>query len=97
MTADQEVVQVARNGRITLPNSIRRKANLSDGDLLRAEMTEDGQIILTPLVTVDRTQAYFWTSRWQAGEREAEEDLKSGRFRTFDNIDDLIKDLTDRD
>lgn len=97
MTADQEVVQVASNGRITLPNSIRRKANLSDGDLLRAEITEDGQIILTPLVVVDRTQGYFWTLRWQAGEREAEEDLKSGRSRTFNNIDDLIKDLTDQD
>ncbi len=94
---EQEVVQVASNGRITLPNSIRRKAGLSDGDLLRAEITEDGRIILTPVVAVDRAQAYFWTSRWQAGEREAEEDLQSGHTRTFESMDDLIEDLNHED
>lgn len=89
-----EVVQVASNGRITLPGSIRRKVGLSEGDLLRVEVAEDGRIILTPVVAVDRSQAYFWTSRWQEGEREAEEDLRAGRVSTFDNLDDLIDDLT---
>ncbi|GAP05204.1 hypothetical protein ATHL_00033, partial [Anaerolinea thermolimosa] len=30
-----EVVQLASNGRITLPGSIRRRVGLYDGDLLR--------------------------------------------------------------
>jgi len=97
MTADQEILQVASNGRITLPGSIRRKTGLSEGDLLRAEITEDGRIILTPVVAVDRAQAYFWTARWQAGERQAEEDLQSGRIRTFNSVDDLVEDLTDEE
>ncbi len=92
-----EVVQLASNGRITLPGSIRRKVGLSEGDLLRVEVTEDGRIVLTPVVAVDRSQAYFWTSRWQEGEREAEEDLRAGRVSTFDNVDDLIEDLTGED
>jgi hypothetical protein len=29
--------------------------------------------------TVDPTQLYFWTKRWQALEREAEADKRSGR------------------
>ena len=62
MTAN-EVVQVSSNGRITLPGSIRHKVGLSEGDLLRIEVSEEGQIILTPVVAVDRTQAYFWTPR----------------------------------
>jgi AbrB family looped-hinge helix DNA binding protein len=92
-----EVVQLASNGRITLPGSIRRKVGLSEGDLLRVEVAEDGRIVLTPVVAVDRSQAYFWTSRWQEGEREAEEDLRAGRVSTFDNVDDLIEDLTGED
>lgn len=96
MTAN-EVVQLASNGRITLPGSIRRKVGLSEGDLLRVEVAEDGRIVLTPVVAVDRSQAYFWTSRWQEGEREAEEDLRAGRVSTFDNVDDLIEDLTGED
>lgn len=93
MTAN-DVVQLASNGRITLPGSIRRRVGLSEGDLLRVEVTEDGRVILTPVVAVDRSQAYFWTPRWQAGEQEAEEDLRVGRTRTFDTVDDLIEDLT---
>lgn len=42
----------------------------------------------------DRSQAYFWASRWQEGEWEAEEDLRAGRVSTFENVDDLILDLT---
>jgi len=88
-----EVVQVASNGRITLPGSIRRKMGLSEGDLLHVEV-EEGQIILTPVVAVERSQAYFWTPRWQAGEQEAEADKQAGRFRAFATVDDLIEDLT---
>lgn len=40
-----------------------------------------------------KNQAYFWTKRWQEGEREADEDIKAGRVKTFDSVDELIKDL----
>ncbi|MBI3755978.1 MAG: hypothetical protein HY265_07450 [Deltaproteobacteria bacterium] len=29
---------------------------------------------------IDPTQAYFYTSRWQRLEKEAEEDIKAGRI-----------------
>ena len=40
-----------------------------------------------------KSQVYFWTSRWQGGEREADEDIKAGRVKVFDSVDELIKDL----
>ena len=46
-----------------------------------------------PKKLVDKSQAYFWTRRWQEGEREADEDIKAGRVKTFDSIDELVKDL----
>jgi AbrB family looped-hinge helix DNA binding protein len=87
------VLQIRSNGQITLPTAVRRKANLKEGDLLEIVVEEDGSIHLTPQVTVDRSQAYFWTKRWQEGERQAEEDIKAGRVRKFDSVDDLIADL----
>jgi hypothetical protein len=32
---------------------------------------------------VTRDQLYYWTREWQAGEREALQDLKKGDFRRF--------------
>lgn len=91
------IVQLASNGRITLPSSVRRKVGLAEGSLLRVEVAEDGRIILMPVIAVDRSQAYFWTPRWQQGEQEAEEDLRRGRVSAFDSVEDLIADLTGED
>lgn len=38
-------------------------------------------------------QAYFWTTRWQKAEKEAAQDIKAGRVKSFDSVDELIKDL----
>jgi hypothetical protein len=46
-----------------------------------------------PKKLVDKNQAYFWTKKWQEGEKEAAEDIKAGRVKTFDSIDKFIKDL----
>jgi AbrB family looped-hinge helix DNA binding protein len=87
------VLQIRENGQITLPTSIRRKINLKTGDLLEVTIDADGTIRLTPKVAIDRSQAYFWTQRWQEGEQEAEKDIRAGRVKKFDNVDDLIDDL----
>ena len=87
------VLQIRDNGQITLPTSIRRKTNLKSGDLLEVSIDVDGSIRLTPQVAIDRSQAYFWTKRWQDGENKAEEDIRAGRVKKFGNVDDLIADL----
>ena len=46
-----------------------------------------------PKKLVDKSQAYFWTRKWQEAEKEASEDIKAGWVRTFDSVDELIKDL----
>ena len=54
---------------------------------------EDEKAVLMPKKLVDKSQAYFWTKKWQEGEREADEDIKAGRVKSFDSVDELIKDL----
>ena len=89
------VLQIRSNGQITLPSSLRKKAELKEGDLLEVTVEEDGSLRLTPKFAIDRSQAYFWTERWQQGEREAEEDLRKGYFKDFESMDDLIQSLSD--
>jgi AbrB family looped-hinge helix DNA binding protein len=86
-------LQVRSNGQITLPSTVRRAANLKEGDLLEVMVDEDGTVRLVPQIAIERSQAYFWTRRWQNGERETDDDLLEGRFQDFANMDDLIAGL----
>ncbi len=41
----------------------------------------------------DPDQAWFWTPAWQAGERQADEDIGTGNYEDFDTMDDFIATL----
>lgn len=87
-----ETVKVARRGQITLPLSLRKAAQIQEGDYLRF-IVKDGTISVAVQKLVDRDQAYFWRKGWQEGEREAEEDIRMGRLKIFDSVDELITEL----
>lgn len=38
-------------------------------------------------------QSWFWTNEWQQRIAEAINDLKEGRFKECDDVEDLIADL----
>ena len=84
--------KVTRHGQVTLPASVRRELGVEEGDLVEIEVIED-RAVLIPKKLVDKSQAYFWTKRWQEGERGADEDIKAGRVKVFDSVDELVKDL----
>jgi len=46
-----------------------------------------------PPAGTPKSQAWFWTKEWQAGEREADEALAQGKYVEFDNIEDAIAEL----
>ena len=80
------------NGQLTLPAELRSKARAEPGDIFVADV-EDGVIMLRPKKLIDASQAYFWTEEWQAGEREAAEDIAKGRTKRFRSAEELIRDL----
>lgn len=53
----------------------------------------DGVIELRPHLPVPADQQWFWTERWQAMEREADEDIAAGRVAQFDSAGDFLADL----
>ena len=84
--------KVTRHGQITLPASVRKKLGIEEGDLVEIE-TMDDRAVLMPKKLVDKNQAYLWTKEWQEAEREAGEDIKAGRVKTFDSPEELTKEL----
>jgi AbrB family looped-hinge helix DNA binding protein len=82
-------------GQLTLPEEIRTAARLEEGDLLDAEITEEG-ILLRPRKVIDATQAWFWAPDWQQGERDADADLVAGRGETFSSGEELLDALDAR-
>ncbi|OGO32238.1 MAG: hypothetical protein A2Z29_00420 [Chloroflexi bacterium RBG_16_56_11] len=84
--------KVTRHGQVTLPASVRRKLGIEEGDIVEV-VVEDDKAVLLPKKIVDKSQAYFWTKEWQDAEREASEDIKAGRIKTFDTTEELLEDL----
>ncbi len=80
------------NNLITLPASVRKELGIEEGDLIEIEVIDE-KAMLMPKRLVDKSQAYFWTRRWQEGEKEADEDIRAGRVKTFDSVEELIRDL----
>ena len=80
-------------GQLTLPDDVRKAAKLEEGDLLKAVVSDTGEVVLRPLATIDRSQAWFWTPEWQAGEREASEQAQRGEGKVFRTDDDFLDSL----
>ena len=90
----EQLVKVTRGGQVTIPAEMRREAGIEIGDYIEVRL-EEGRLVLLPKQLIDKDQAWFWTKEWQAAEREAEDDLRAGRVKTFDTLDELIADLED--
>jgi AbrB family looped-hinge helix DNA binding protein len=77
-----ELVQLRKKAQLTLPQSVRQKLGIEEGDFLDVRV-RSGEIVLKVKRLVDKEQAWFWSERWQRGEKEAEEDIRSGRVHSF--------------
>ena len=86
------LTKVTRNGQITIPSELRRQVGIEEGDLIELEVVGD-HLILVPKNLIDKSQAYFWTAKWRAAEREAQEDIDEGHFKEFASIDELLAEL----
>jgi len=81
-------------GSITLPAELRRRYRLDEpGAQVEIIDRGDGVIELHPVLPHRADQAWFWTERWQAMEREAEQDIAAGDTQTFDSGEEFVADL----
>lgn len=85
-------VTISAKGQVALPKEVRSKLRIKAGDQFRVEVS-GSKIVLTPVVTVPKEQAWFWTDEIQANVRASEEDHKKGDYREYVEVDDLLRDL----
>jgi AbrB family looped-hinge helix DNA binding protein len=87
-------VTVQARGTVALPVSLRRRLHLDEpGAQLQIIEQEDGRVELRPVLPVPADQRWFWTERWQAMEREADEDIAAGRVTVVDGPEALLEHL----
>ena len=86
------LVTLRTNGQITLPAELRERVGVRTGDVFLADV-EDDALVLRPKRLIDPADAWFWTPEWQKAEREVDADIRAGRVKTFNNVEDLIADL----
>jgi hypothetical protein len=50
-------------------------------------------ILIKPLETIDRSQAWFWSKRWRREEQAVEQDCKKGRVKVSKSVKEFVEDL----
>jgi antitoxin PrlF len=86
---------VRKKAQLTLPAEIRAALHVVEGDEVEFTVTETGEVTLRGLAVVPADQRWFWTEDWQAGEREASEQLAAGDVAVHEDVDALF-DALDR-
>ena len=88
------LLSVQSRGTVALPADLRQRLHL-DGPEAQVRLIDrgDGTVELIPVVAVPADQAWFWTERWQAMEREADADVAAARSTVVDGVDELIAHL----
>ena len=86
------LTEIRSRSQITIPSEIIKKLNLKQGDTLEVEVEGD-QIVLRPVVTIPKDQAYFWTKEWQNEERQVQSDVENVKIKSAKSKDELFKDL----
>ncbi len=83
-----------QRGLLSLPSDVRRRHRL-DQPGAQVELFErpDGVIELRPHVPVPADQQWFWTDRWQSGEREVDEHVARGETARHESADDFLAHL----
>jgi AbrB family looped-hinge helix DNA binding protein len=85
-----DCVRVGAKHRITIPSRIATALPLKEGGYVLMRLVER-ELELLP---IPKDQLWFWTPEWQKKEREADEEIAQGNLRTFDSVEELLKDLS---
>ena len=86
------IVKVGEKFQVTIPRDVRKHLNLKVGDTV--DVNRDGDKIVITLRAIRKPkQDWFWREDVQEEIRKSLEDLKTGRFKNYESVDELIKDL----
>ena len=81
----EEKVDAALSALDDLKNQVKC---LTDKVEAMEEMVRESNEILVAF-----SQSYYWTPEWQAREEKADEDLREGRYKQYDDVEDFIREM----
>ena len=91
-------MRISSKRQISIPKSVMEALALKPGDEVELEVKgTTARLIPIKSIKVPRDQAWFWTPEWQAKERQANQDLFTKRYRDFESVADLLKELHGED
>lgn len=99
MTTETAVTtaRVRGRGQLTLPAEVRAALRVGEGDEVEFTRHDDGTVTVRGLKTIPADQAWFWTADWQAGEREADEQIAAGDMSpVYASAEEMFADLDKR-
>ncbi len=86
-------VVVGKQGRVTIPEAIRRELEITEGDVLLSQVTDHGTLELIPASLASREQAWFFTEAVQTRIAEAEADIAAGRTTAVSSVHEALEHL----
>ncbi len=93
LTNKQSIPSLNKNERKILVKA-KEKIKKIQTDPAHSKGLNDNEVkIAAKARLINADQAWWWHEDWQKGEREADKDLVKGRYKQFDNIEYLIKEL----
>ena len=75
---------------ITLPAEIRQALQVRPGDEIEFSVDEHGAVTVRGFTSVPTDQAWFFTPSWQAGERQADEQIAGGEGDLYASGEDFL-------
>ena len=91
-------MKISSKRQISIPKKVMETMDLQPGDEVEFQIEKNtARLIPIKTIKVPRDQAWFWTPEWQIKESEADQDISAGRYREFDKMKDLLKDLHGED
>ncbi len=84
--------KLGQNNQIAVPKEIVERLNLQTNDYLDVRVVGH-TIVLEPQVMIPKDQQYFYTEEWQADERRAAIDIKTGKVTKTKNMKELLERL----
>lgn len=89
--------QLREKNQLTLPREVRNALHIDAGDDVDFVLVAPGVVQMVGLKTIPADQAWFWEAEWQAGEREASEELAHGEGTVYGSAEEMFSALGKED
>lgn len=87
------LTRVRSKRQVTIPSDVAEAAHIEEGTVIEFSVEDDGAVVMRPKALVAAEDAWFFSSAWQAGEREARQEFAAGQGTVYESEDEFLASL----